>query len=101
MDYLRIKGYFQEVVCRDSREPVFESKQKMLQHLLKASVISPETALYVGDMPEDVEAAEACQIRFALASYGFGHLIAEQVHPVHCQLKSISQLGDLLSRQPF
>lgn len=71
---LGIDGFFREVVCLDSRTPLFSSKAEMLSDLVERHALAPSECLMVGDTGEDAAAASAAGIDCALMAHGYGAL---------------------------
>lgn len=67
---LEIERYFNQVVCRDSRRPAYESKAEMLAALIARRGLCRDQCLMVGDTAEDRQAAEAAEIRCAIVRQG-------------------------------
>jgi len=88
---LEIRGYFTEVLARNSRDPAFDSKTEMLRWLLKKHRLSPQRCLMVGDTAEDYISATEAGIRAAIVANGYG---ACGGYPPACRVGS---LKDLLS----
>jgi phosphoglycolate phosphatase len=53
LEALNIRQFFQAVLCRDTRNPCFESKAEMLEHLVGTYNLPREECLYIGDTYED------------------------------------------------
>jgi phosphoglycolate phosphatase len=64
--------YFEAVVSKDSRTPVYVSKAEMLQDLLMRYKVDLTDAIVVGDGQEDMEAARSSNLPFVFARYGYG-----------------------------
>jgi phosphoglycolate phosphatase len=67
---LNLAGFFNEVACRDSRQPAYRSKAEMLLDLLARHRMDPSACLMVGDTAEDWRAAEAAGIDCVIAGDG-------------------------------
>lgn len=77
---------FEDVVCRNSREPHFASKAEMLMETMKKHGAEPTRSIMVGDTDEDHVAALEAGARFFHASYGYGkieHTSCEAIEAVH------------------
>lgn len=69
---LELSEFFQEYVCRDSRNPPFDTKSEMLDDLLERKSLDRASTYYIGDMPDDGEAAQVCGIHFIAILFGYG-----------------------------
>src|SRR6185437_10236970 len=67
-----IDWYFEEVACRDSRTPAYESKAHLLAGLVERNGLSPASCLMVGDTHEDAAAACAAGMACAIVAHGYG-----------------------------
>lgn len=86
-----IKGFS----CPDSRGPQFLNKAMSTAWLLERHGLAGELCIFVGDSPDDMEAAFANKMRFIGVSYGY----ASYLLPAGCeQVDKINQLCDLLVR---
>jgi phosphoglycolate phosphatase len=92
--HLAAKGYFKEVVCRDSRTPPFGSKAEMLADLLSRRELDRAETMMVGDTLEDCEAAASAGIPCALTPHGYG---AHNGAALPAGSRSISGWGELLA----
>ena len=63
---------FREVVCRNSRTPVFISKAEMLTNLLERRTLPRAESIMVGDTMEDCRAAAEAGIGCAVVPHGYG-----------------------------
>lgn len=68
LEHLEIARFFEDVVCRDSRRPAFESKAEMLLSLQ----LPAATTIMVGDTAEDLHAAVAAGMECLLVPHGYG-----------------------------
>ena len=71
---LKLAGFFQQIVCRDSRTPPFASKAEMLNDLLNRQGMQRAECLMVGDTAEDGRSAQAAGIACAIVPHGYGDL---------------------------
>jgi len=69
---LKLRSFFREVACRDSRRRTFSSKAEVLIDLLQRNRIGRAGSLMVGDTVEDWRAAEAAGIPCAIVAHGYG-----------------------------
>ncbi len=72
LDGLRLRTYFDDVICRDSVTPPFESKAAMLAYLLTRNSIQAANCLLVGDTTEDIDAGAAVGINTIVVTHGYG-----------------------------
>jgi phosphoglycolate phosphatase len=63
---LAIGGYFEEVVCRDSRTPAYSSKGELLADLLRRRRLEAERCVMIGDTEEDALAAKQAGVECVL-----------------------------------
>lgn len=63
---------FASVYALDMVEPRLPDKAALLARQLAEQEILPEHALYVGDKPEDAQAAAANQLAFVAVDWGYG-----------------------------
>lgn len=92
LDLLDIRNCFMDVVCPDSVTPDFLSKSDEMAYLIARNALDHEKVLCVGDSNSDQAAATACGIRFAAASYGYGHFKVGSVFSNSC----INTLPDII-----
>jgi phosphoglycolate phosphatase len=72
VDNFKLASLFDEVVCRDSRTPAYDSKADMLRDVMKRHGLKPAECLYVGDTLEDHRAAQETGIQVAIIAHGYG-----------------------------
>ena len=68
-----LRGFFHEVVCRDSFPGVKLSKPQMLQILVEKHGLIPGRTLMAGDSHMDLNGARQCGMATAAALYGYGN----------------------------
>lgn len=79
--HLGWQSWFDAVVALDAFTPPCSHKAEMIGRLMAAHDLSPQQSLYIGDRLEDGQAAEANQLPFVLASWGYaGDLVAAPAH---------------------
>ncbi len=78
LDYLGWQRYFIEVYALDRQSPPLPDKAAMLRRLLADQQLAAPTSLYVGDTPEDQQAASAAGLAFIGVEWGYGRFPAEQ-----------------------
>ncbi|HJT87181.1 MAG TPA: HAD hydrolase-like protein [Bryobacteraceae bacterium] len=69
---LALDIFFSDVLCRDSRFPLFTSKAEMLIDLFERRDIRASTGLMVGDTLEDCLAAANACLACAIVPHGYG-----------------------------
>jgi len=87
---LEIAPFFDEVTCRDSRTPPYESKAEMIEQVLSRHGLDAEACVYVGDSLEDHRAATEAGVPVALVAHGYGELDPELKGCTH--LKGLSEV---------
>ena len=85
LEYLGWSDFFRSVYGQDSVTPAFTNKASMIRQQLLDQEISAEDAAYLGDRPEDGEAAEANGLRFYAAQWGYAPF-SESGTPKYWQL---------------
>jgi len=69
-----LKPHFREFLSPDSRDPAFASKAEAVSVLLTRYHLQSDHVLLVGDSPDDARAAQACGLRFAAFTGGYGQV---------------------------
>ena len=72
LKYFAWEKYFQSVYAIDKLEPPFSSKAKMIQVMLSDLGLNSKNCIYVGDRPEDGEAASENEMPFIYVEWGYG-----------------------------
>lgn len=72
LKHLGWSRWFDSVYSLDSTVPAYPDKTTMLAQLLREHAIISRTAAYVGDRPEDGQAADANGLSFFAANWGYG-----------------------------
>ena len=67
---------FHSVYALDRASPAYPGKADMLQALLRDEGVAVEAACYVGDTPGDLDAAQACGLRFHGVEWGYGRFVS-------------------------
>ncbi len=62
LKYLKVRGYFDCVVCGDQLKR-FKPHPQILKHILKKTSLTPGEAIYIGDMAIDVETGHRAKIK--------------------------------------
>jgi phosphoglycolate phosphatase len=70
--HLQLDGFFDEVVCRDSRQPAYGSKAEALTDLMVRHGLSRRECVLIGDTPEDSRAAAAAGMECVIVPHGYG-----------------------------
>lgn len=82
LEHLGWNGLFTSVFALDLRSPGFANKAAMITAQLEEQGIAPQTAAYVGDRPEDGQAADANKLTFYAAQWGYS-AFPEEDSPAH------------------
>jgi phosphoglycolate phosphatase len=98
LDLLKIRNHFVDVVCPDSVTPAFPSKSDAMACLIAKHGLYHEKILSVGDTNEDKVAAITCGIRFAEASYGYGHF-EEDSALIDFRMNTIPDLLEIVRKE--
>jgi len=98
LDLLKIRNHFADFVCPDSVTPAFPSKSAAMACLIAKHSLDHEKILSVGDTNEDKVAAITCGIRFAAASYGYGHF-EEDSASIDFRMKTIPDLLEIVRKE--
>lgn len=72
LDHLGWKDFFTDVCSPDSISPPHPSKVSTLAALLCKHNLAPSDAAYIGDTPEDADAAQQNSLYFFQATWGYG-----------------------------
>ncbi|HOL65439.1 MAG TPA: HAD hydrolase-like protein [Accumulibacter sp.] len=78
LDHLGWQRYFIDVYALDRLSPPLPDKAAMLRRLLADQQLATHSSLYVGDTPEDQQAASAAGLAFIGVEWGYGHFPDEQ-----------------------
>lgn len=81
LQHLGWREHFVAVYALDMFSPALPHKSAMLARLLDELGIDPLHAVYVGDRIEDGAAADANQLPFIAANWGYGSLAASALRP--------------------
>lgn len=81
LEHLGWSQWFSSVFSLDSAVPAYPDKATMLAQLLHECSIDPETAAYVGDRPEDGQAADTNGLGFFAANWGYGPFEERKLPP--------------------
>ena len=72
LTHLNWEHFFQKVYALDAFSPYVPDKAGLLGRLLADTALKPEECAYLGDRPEDAQAARVNNINFYWAAWGFG-----------------------------
>ncbi|WP_334158423.1 HAD family hydrolase [Oryzomicrobium sp.] len=78
MEHLDWVKYFQSIHTLDMYSPRLPNKTDLLKKLLQQKKISPHEAIYIGDKPEDCQAATTNSLNFIGVTWGYGDFVATQ-----------------------
>lgn len=81
LQHLGWSSWFEAVYALDLFEPRLPDKAAMIARLVSDLRIPRDTAVYIGDRSEDGESADANQLTFCAATWGYGSLAAEDMAP--------------------
>ena len=79
----------------DSFDPHVKDKAALLDRVINAHLLLKNETIYIGDRPEDYDAANRCDVDFMHASWGYG---GEIHHALGVILGSPHEIRDHLSR---
>lgn len=96
LEHLRWTDLFQEAYALDAFEPRLPSKAELIDRILMLHQLQAADCLYVGDRDEDRLAAQACDVPFFCARWGYGLSSTEAGNPAHPSAEGISWLRRLL-----
>jgi phosphoglycolate phosphatase len=71
LEHLLWSNYFDAVYAFDTGTIKFKSKAEMLSSILKDNNVDTVSAVYVGDINSDYEAAQKNKIKFIFANWGY------------------------------
>lgn len=81
LDHLGWSPLFTTVYALDLSTPAFHNKAAMITALLLDGHIDKARAVYIGDRPEDGLAADANQLPFLAAEWGYSQFPADEAKP--------------------
>lgn len=94
--HLGWSSHFEAVYALDLFEPRLQDKAAMIARLLADLDIAREEAVYVGDRSEDGLSANANQLPFLAATWGYGSLSPAEMAPHWRALPSPAALADMI-----
>jgi len=94
LEHLGWRDLFTSVYALDKAEPAYTDKSHMLAEQLKEQQIPVDSAAYIGDRPEDGQAADANGLTFFAADWGYSAFPPNNTPPHWITLTSPSTLGD-------
>ena len=80
LKYLGWNDYFKEVYALDYFLPAVLDKSSMLSNVVKELKKDSKDLIYVGDRPEDADAAKENKMPFLWASWGYGEYVDIGMH---------------------
>jgi phosphoglycolate phosphatase len=92
-----IASFFEKIYTRDSKQPLYPSKEDMLHTLLAEHQLAPQDCAMVGDTMEDVSASTMNKIGCIFMEHGYGKLSHE--HPVMLRLEKFSEFLPYLAME--
>ena len=72
MNHFKLDRYFKGVFSLDTFSPPMPDKAALLQRILSCEALLIEETIYVGDRPEDGQAARINDLKFLHAVWGYG-----------------------------
>ena len=81
LDHLGWLGHFDHIYALDLFAPRLPNKAAMIGRLLADHEIPVATSIYIGDRSEDGESADANQLPFLAATWGYGSIAPEEMPP--------------------
>ena len=100
LEWLQLKGYFDEVISWDSGDKPYASKVEMVGYVIHKYHLKPKTMLLVGDSSEEAQAAKASGAKFAAVAYGYGNVHTQSEWPKDYILDKFSDLLEIVSVTP-
>ena len=97
LDYLGWGSYFSDVYALDLFEPHLKDKAAMIARLLSDRAIPTSDAIYIGDREEDGESADANDLSFVAATWGYGSIDAEVMTSTWREVRSPGELIDFVA----
>lgn len=95
-NHLNLSGFFEEIVCRDSRLPEWGSKAEGLMDLMCRRGLAPHECVLVGDTAEDQSAASAAGMACVIVPHGYGPLPSSPIPAWDAVRERLSQ-GSVLA----
>ena len=92
LSHLGWDAFFYSVYTLDKAGESFQSKSDMIAHQLKDLDLSKEHTIYVGDITEDLQAAQNNQLNFIGVSWGYGDFPKDVTF-----IETFDQLGFLVT----
>lgn len=77
LDHLGWSAYFSHIYALDLFEPRLPDKAAMIARLMTDHTLPADRSIYIGDRSEDGESADANQLPFIAATWGYGSLEAK------------------------
>lgn len=92
LDYLGWTPLFTSIFALDVRSPAFANKAAMVAGQIAELGIDKADAAYIGDRPEDGQAADANQLTFFAAEWGYSAFPTEEWQPHWIRLSTAQEL---------
>jgi phosphoglycolate phosphatase len=92
LEHCGLKNYFCEFLSPDSREPAFTSKAEAVSALLARYDLACGNTLLTGDSLDDARAAQACGLRFAAFTGGYGQVEQQTSLPIDFKFECFADL---------
>lgn len=93
LEHLLLDPLIDAVLTRDSHRPGYGNKAEMVREIVQSHSLRPESTAMVGDTVEDEEAAEANNLSYIHAAYGYGTM-----KHAHASIASFAELKGALTR---
>jgi phosphoglycolate phosphatase len=72
VQYFSWDKYFRDIYSLDSFDPPVKDKANLLEKVINTHLLLKNETIYIGDRPEDYDAAKKCDINFMHAAWGYG-----------------------------
>jgi phosphoglycolate phosphatase-like HAD superfamily hydrolase len=99
LNHLRANEFFLGIHSIDQTNPPAPSKTALTGRVIIEHFVKTNTALLVGDSQEDAIAAQANDLHFVFAAYGYGHLIDPSLS-IKANINCFSELLSLTQKNP-
>jgi phosphoglycolate phosphatase len=87
-----LRGYFEDVLTPDSRDPFFRDKSEMFRCLMQRHDLAASETLMIGDTAEDYVTAAGSGVPAAIVAHGYGTARIAAEFP-HCRvIREFSQI---------
>ena len=75
MKYFSLEKYFLGIYSLDTFSLVVKDKASLLDKIVNMHLLIKKETIYIGDRPEDGEAATICGLNFMRATWGYGDVV--------------------------